>query len=290
MRIKHGDVELDVEVLGTGTPMLLVMGIAAQRIFWPNEFLQQLVDRGFQVITFDNRDVGGSTYLKAAGTPKLGSIIARRLLGARIEAPYTLSDMAGDAIAVLDHLGIPRAHIVGASMGGMIAQHIAIEHPDRVLSLTGIMTHGGDIASLLSHPRALRVFLGRRAQSREEYGQQIVDVYRTNAGRGYVFDEAGMRDLAGRAYDRGFNAAAFPRQLAAILASGSRYGRVERISARTLLVHGSDDPLVRPVGGRKLAAAIPGARFELIEGMGYDLPRPTWLKITSLIADHASAT
>ncbi len=268
-------IELEYEVLGQGEPLLLIMGLGAQMILWADGFVDALVRRGFQVIRFDNRDIGLSTWVKTrVGDPR--KLMARRLLGLSVPAPYTLRDMAADAVGLLDHLGVARAHVVGASMGGMIAQTMAIESPARVASLTSIMSSTGARRHLISKPRALGALLRPRPNDRAEAIEGAVAFFRACGGTTHAPDWDWLRETSGRSYDRAFHPAGFVRQLAAILASGSRRDALARVTAPTTVIHGTADPLVLPAAGVGTAQAIPGARFVPVAGMGHDLPSSTW--------------
>jgi pimeloyl-ACP methyl ester carboxylesterase len=284
-----GDIELEYEELGSGEPLVLIMGIGAQMIYWPDELVEGLAERGFRVIRFDNRDVGLSTKLDGQRVGDMREALARYAFGLPIEAPYTLSDMARDVTGLLDALGLESAHVVGASMGGMIAQTFAIEHPERLRSLTSIMSHTGDRRFMLAaRPRAARVLLAKAPRSREEAMDRAEAFYRVVGGRGFPLDVAGVRDRSGRAYDRCFYPQGFLRQFFAILASGSRSSALRGVTAPTLVLHGSDDPLILPWGGRATAQAVPGATFHLVRGMGHDLPRGAWPQMINGIANTAA--
>jgi len=281
-----GDVDIAYETFGDPSKpaLLLVMGLATQMIAWQDDFCAQLADRGFHVIRFDNRDVGRSSAMRDIRVPTLRQLALR----SKKAAGYTLEDMAGDAVGLLDHLGIERAHVVGASMGGMIAQTIAIEHPDRVLSLCSIMSNTG--ARWTGQPKlaTYRVVLGTPPQDRDRFIDHVVKMYRVIGSPGFDRNEDDLRDVAARSYDRGRNPAGSGRQLAAIIASGDRTERLRTISVPTVVIHGTKDRLVSPSGGRATAKAIPGARLVTIEGMGHDLPRGTWPRIIGAIAENAA--
>ena len=268
-------------------PMLLIMGLGAQMILWRDAFCEQLAARGYRVIRFDNRDIGQSTWLDDRATPNLLAVMSAALAHQPIDAPYRLSDMAADAAGLLDALGIARAHVVGASMGGMIAQTLAIEHPTRVRSMTSIMSTTGNPDLPPPSPTATAVLMtppsGRAAAI--EHG---VNVYRTIGSPGFEFDEAEARTLAARSFDRGFNPAGVLRQLVAIIASGSRVAALRQLSVPALVVHGTEDPLVPFAAGRDTAGAIPGAQFLAIEGMGHDMPRPLWPRLIDAICALAA--
>ena len=264
--------------------MLLVMGLGMQMLAWDDAFCELLVAEGFQVIRFDNRDVGLSS--KTGG--KRVNLTAG-MLGFTGSATYTLDDMAADAVGLLDELGLERAHFVGASMGAMISQQAAAHHPDRVLSLTSIMAGSGRRAlGTLPRPDVLRRLLRAPATNREAFIDEMVEMFGRIGSPGYPGDEAVLRDRIGRSYDRSFHPEGTARQLMAILASGDRRRDLARIKAPTLVIHGAADRLVPPAAGRDVAAAVPGARLELIEGMGHDLPPQLWPRLVGLIAEHAA--
>lgn len=281
-------IELCWDERGDGPPVLLVMGIGAQMIYWPEGFCDQLAEEGFRVIRFDNRDVGASSRLHHLGVPPLGRTLLGALGGARIRAPYSLEDMADDTAQLLDALDIEAAHVVGCSMGGMIAQTLAFTHPHRVRSLVSMMSTTGRRAALMSEPRALRALLSPAARTREAAIENAVALFRVIRSTGFEFDEASVRERAGLAWDRGYDPRGFLRQLAAIAATGDRTARLRFVRAKTLVLHGSVDPLIRPLGGRLTAEAIPGARLEIVEGMGHDLPKGAWPRLVRAIATHAA--
>ncbi|SNR91713.1 Pimeloyl-ACP methyl ester carboxylesterase [Geodermatophilus saharensis] len=276
-----GDVELAYETFGSpeDTPLLLVMGLATQMIGWPDEFCRMLADRGLYVIRFDNRDIGLSTHLDAAGAPDVLAVMG----GDHSRVAYRLPDMAEDTAGLLDALGLGSAHVVGASMGGMIAQALAIAHPEKVRSLTSIMSTTGDPAVGAPAEAALGVLLAPPATDRESAVQRAVDTYRVIGSPGFEFDESGLRERAGLSFDRAYNPAGVARQLAAILASPDRTADLARVAVPTLVVHGAQDALVNVSGGRATAAAIPGAELVVVEGMGHDLPREVWPQLVDRI-------
>ncbi|MFN2426754.1 MAG: alpha/beta fold hydrolase [Candidatus Binatia bacterium] len=282
-RVAANGVEIEYETFGEvgKAPLLLIMGLGAQMILWEDDFCRELAARGFHVTRFDNRDVGGSTCMTDMGVPDVGAIVMASMTGGKVEAPYTLSDMAADVVALMDALGIPSAHVVGASMGGMIAQTLAIEHPLRVRSLTSIMSTTGDPALPQATPEALGVLL-----------MPAVDGRDANIERGVSVATGTMRmlpgDIASRAYDRGFHPDGVARQIAAIFASGNRKQRLSAVRVPTLVIHGKEDCLVPHEGGVDTAEAIPGAKLVTIDGMGHDLPRGTWPRILDEICELAA--
>ena len=283
---KVGDVELCYEPFGDPDrpTVLLVMGLGTQMIAWHADFCGELADRGFYVIRYDNRDVGRSTHLSDRPTPRV-----RELMTRRIRRPaYLLKDMAADGIGLLEELGIESAHVVGASMGGMIAQTMAAEHPDRVRSLVSIMSSTGSRWSGQPAPRILPVFLQKPASGKEAYVERIVKLFALVGSPGFERDDDELRELASTSWDRGVDPAGLNRQLGAIIASGHRGQDLKRIRVPTLVIHGKSDRLIRPSGGRATARAIPGARIDLIDGMGHDLPRGVWPRILDGIEQNAA--
>jgi pimeloyl-ACP methyl ester carboxylesterase len=283
---KVGDVELCYETFGdpADPAVLLIMGLGTQMIGWPEEFCAELVERGFYVIRYDNRDVGRSTHFDSVPPPTLWQLLLRRPK----HVAYTLADLADDGVGVLDHLDIEAAHVVGASMGGMVTQVLAARRPERVLSLVSIMSSTGSRWSGQPAMRVFPYFLRRPAAGREAFVERIVKLFRVVGSPGFERDEQALREMAELSFERGDDAAGTGRQLAAILASGNRVADLRRIKAPTVVIHGTADRLVRPSGGRATARAIPGARLMLIEGMGHDLPRGAWPQIIGAIAENAA--
>jgi pimeloyl-ACP methyl ester carboxylesterase len=279
-------IELCFQEMGDpgGEPLLLVMGLATQMLAWDEGFCGLLVERGFRVIRFDNRDIGRSTKITSAGVPRRLDMMS----GRRASAPYLLRDMAADTVGLMDHLGIESAHIVGASMGGMIVQTMAIEQAERVRSMVSIMSNTGSRWTGLPSRKAMAVLLGRPPRGRDAAVERAVKTFKVIGSPGYPFDEERVRRVAGRSYDRGHSAAGVLRQLHAITASGDRTGALRGVRAPTTVIHGTGDPLVRPAGGRATARAIPHARLKLIEGMGHDLPRQLWPVFAEEIATTAA--
>jgi pimeloyl-ACP methyl ester carboxylesterase len=276
---RNGAVEIAYEVEGPddGEPLLLIMGLGLQMLFWPDSFRRLLVERGFRVARFDNRDVGRSTHLTSLGTPSPLVFLTRRWPG------YRLADMADDAVAVLDALGWPSAHVVGVSLGGMIAQTLAGRHPDRVRTLTSLSstpaTHIGR-----PHPRTWPILLTRPAHDPAVAARRLVEVFRTIGSPGYPLDEAGVRDAAAAGFDRAHDPDGVRRQLAAILSAPDRRPLLRGLRLPALVVHGAADPLIRLTAGRATARAIPGARLVVFPGMGHDLPAALQPEIADEIA------
>jgi pimeloyl-ACP methyl ester carboxylesterase len=262
-------------------PVLLVMGLATQMLGWPDGFCSALVARGLSVIRFDNRDVGLSTHLHDARVPDLNAALS----GDSSSAAYTLSEMAGDSVGLLDALELDSVHIVGASMGGMIAQTIAIEYPERARSLTSIMSTTGDQSVGQATQEALGVLLSAPAQNRQEAVERTVSVFRVIGSPGFELDEAELRERAGLAYDRADDPLGVARQLLAIIASGDRTASLRSLELPTLVIHGAADPLVDQSGGRATAEAVANAELVLVDGMGHDLPQALWPEITARIGE-----
>jgi len=281
-------IELEYESFGEGEPLVLVMGLGAQLVHWPDGFCAELVGRGFRVIRYDNRDIGLSSKMKGR-VPDLRLLMGKRMLNQKFDTPYSLLDMADDAAGLLDALGLASAHIAGVSMGGMIAQTLAITHPQRVRSLTSIMAGTGRRRYLLAKPRALGQLLRPGPKNRDEAIAGEVNMVRVVGGvRAHAADLDLLRDIAERAYDRCYHPGGFLRHLAAILAAPDRGPALHYVRVPTTVVHGSVDPLILPFAGRATAAAIPGARFRLIEDMGHDIPPSTWRPIADEIGSVAA--
>jgi pimeloyl-ACP methyl ester carboxylesterase len=281
-----GDVELCYETFGNPADpaLLLIMGLGTQMIGWHEDFCRALVERGFFVIRYDNRDSGRSTHFDSVRPPTPGQLVRRRIR----RPAYTLTDMAGDAAGLLDALGIDAAHVVGASMGGMIAQTLAAQHPERVLSLTSIMSNTGSRRSGQAALRLWPYFLRRPKAGKEAFVERIVQVFHLIGSPGFPRDDPWLREMASLSFDRGADAASTARQLGGIVASGNRTPSLRRITAPTLVVHGTADHLVKPSGGRATARAIPGARLLMVQGMGHDLPRGAWPRIIDGIVENAA--
>jgi pimeloyl-ACP methyl ester carboxylesterase len=282
-RAQVGDLEIAYETFGDAgdPPVLLVMGLATQMIGWPDDFCRALADRGLHVIRFDNRDIGLSTHLHDAGAPNILAVFG----GDTSSVAYPLTDLADDTVGLLDVLGIDSAHLVGASMGGMIAQLVTIRNPERVRSLTSIRSTTGNPTVGAPAEAAMGVLLAPPATDRESAVQRAIDTYRVIGSPGFEFDESGLRDRAGLSFDRAYDPAGAARQLAAILTTHDRTADLANVSVPTLVIHGSHDTLVDVSGGRATAAAVPDCDLLVVDGMGHDLPRATWPEIVGRIGE-----
>lgn len=283
-RVLANGIDIEYESFGDpkAIPLLLVMGLGAQMLSWDEAFCEQLAARGFHVIRFDNRDSGLSTKMDGAGDADLMSALA-----GNPQPAYALEDLADDAVRLLDALNIKAAHVVGASMGGFIAQLIAINHPDHVLSLTSIMSGPGGRDQVAPRPEGAEVLTRLPPDTRAGRIDHDVWIRRVLTGPGNPFDEAYEVDRASRAIDRSYHPAGTGRQLVAILAARSRLERLRKLDKPTLVVHGVDDPLVPAENGRLVAAAVPGARLLEFEGMGHNMPQRLWPQIVDAIVETA---
>jgi pimeloyl-ACP methyl ester carboxylesterase len=284
-------IDICYEIFGdpNAEPMLLIMGLGAQMIHWDDDFCRQLAARGFRVIRFDNRDIGKSSKLSGGKRLTPLELLKMRFLKIPVAAPYKIRDMAEDVVGLMDALHVKSAHLVGASMGGMIAQEVAILFPQRVRSLTSIMSTTGDPKVPPPSREASALLMAPPPASKEEYFERFAQTWKVLRVGSFPEDEALDRSRAERTYERGLNPAGVGRQLRAILASGSRKERLASVKVPTLVIHGTVDPLVRPEGGKFTAAAIPGAKLLMIEGMGHALPIPMWPQIIDAIDKHAHA-
>ncbi|KQZ63678.1 alpha/beta hydrolase [Sphingopyxis sp. Root1497] len=268
--------------------ILLVMGLGGQLTLWPDEFVDALNAHGFRTIRYDNRDVGLSTRFEAAGVPNLKWMFVKAALRLPVRPAYTLADMAADGVALLDHLGVAQAHIVGASMGGMISQHIAARYPDRTLSLTSIMSTTGNPRLPRANKDAMAVLANRPMSGDPE----AMIAYSVRAARvigspAYPAAEERLQRRVRGDFERGWYPQGVARQMAAIVADGDRRAMLKTITAPTLVIHGEADPLVPLAGGKDTAASIPGARLMTIPGMGHDLPLALVDTLADAIASHA---
>jgi pimeloyl-ACP methyl ester carboxylesterase len=281
-------IEIEYDTFGNSSsrPLLLIIGLGAQMIMWDEEFCEQLAADGHFVVRFDNRDVGLSTKFDKAGIPNVMEAMSAVMQGEKIDAPYTLNDMADDAVGLLDALGIDKAHICGRSMGGMIAQIMAIRHPERVVSLISIFSSTGDPNLPRAKPEVMQLLLVPRPEEREANIEFGVKMWQAFSGSGFLFDEDGTRRKVAQVYDRCFHPQGAARQLVAVMASGDRTGALKSVIAPTLVMHGSDDPLVPVECGEATAKAVPGASLAIIEGMGHTFPVGAWPQIIAAIVAH----
>ena len=278
-------IRLCYETFGTRSdpPLVLIMGLAAQMVVWDDDFCRELAARRRYVIRFDNRDIGLSTHFKQTRTPSMLAVLGAQLARRKSQALYTLRDMADDTVGLLDALGIESAHMVGVSMGGAIAQEIAIHHRSRIRTLCSMMSSSGDPNVPPPTLGALGVLLSRPASSREAYLDSYVKRWHILAGDHFPFDAERTRSQGARGYDRGIDAGGVARQMMAIIASGSRKKALRELDIPTLIIHGTNDPLMRFKAAIDLRNTIPGAKLLAIEGMGHTLPRPAWPRILDAI-------
>ncbi|HUF32746.1 MAG TPA: alpha/beta hydrolase [Acidimicrobiales bacterium] len=282
-------IELEYETFGdaAGDPLLLVMGLGAQMVAWDAAFCQRFADEGFFVVRYDNRDVGRSTKIESDEPLDVPGALVAAFTGGEVKAPYLVQDMADDAFGLLDALGIGSAHVVGASMGGMIVQAMAISRPERLRSVTSIMSTTGDPAVGGASEEAMALLVRPPAQSREQYLEATVAAEQLLNGPTIPFDAERSRRRAEVQWDRGYYPVGVGRQLIAILASGDRTEGLGSVAVPFLVIHGDADPLVGYTGGEATAKAVPGAELMTIEGMGHNLPVPAWDEIVPAVIAHA---
>lgn len=292
MQVSANGVRIEVDVRGpeAGEPLLMIMGLGMQLIAWHEDFVQMLVDRGFRVIRFDNRDIGLSENFDHLGLPNLGIEALKHAVGFPVRSPYTLSDMAHDTAGLLDVLGIKQAHVCGASMGGMVAQQLALKHPKRVKSLTLMMTTSGSRrlpgpslkvrGAMLSSPDDPKDF--------DSIVAHYVGIYKLIGSPGYPAGDEWLTKRLSMSVRRSYRPRGTARQLTAIAADGDRSAMLPQINVPTQVLHGLQDPLVPVQAGRQLASIIPGAKMDLIEGMGHDLPMVLWPRFAAGISSAAS--
>jgi pimeloyl-ACP methyl ester carboxylesterase len=269
-----------------GPPLLMIMGLASQHVHWPPEMIQGFADRGFRVVSYDNRDVGLSTHLDTR--VDVVALLAARGAGEAVGVPYLVADMADDAAGLLDHLGIDAAHVMGVSMGGMIAQALAIEHPERVRTLTSIMSTTGDPDVGAPTWDAMQMLLRPPSTTLEEAMDGAVAVSQVIGTPGMI-DEDRVRQRAAVAWERNYDPSGVARQLAGVLASAPRSPGLAQLDVPTLVIHGTADPLVNPSGGEPTAEVVPDAKLLLLEGMGHDLPAAHWPTLIDAVTTHALA-
>jgi len=281
-------IQIEYDTFGNSSfpALLLVAGNGAQMIFWEVEFCELLATTGYFVIRFDNRDAGLSTKFEEAGIPDFPAAIKAAMEGKPVESAYTLDDMADDAVGLINALGIEKAHICGVSMGGMIAQVISYRHPKHVLSLTSIMSTTGNPDLPHGKPDALAAVLAPAPEERGAYVEHNMNVWQMIWSPGFPFEEERARTFIEESYERSYYPQGTVRQNIALIANGDRRPLLSSIKVPTLVIHGSDDPLIPVEGGKDTARAIPGASLLIINGMGHDMPKGAWSKIINAISHH----
>lgn len=283
-RVPSNGIEIAYETFGTpgDPPVVLVMGLGTQMLAWPEPFCEDLAARGHHVVRFDNRDVGASTHLRHLSAPRLIGMVSKR------NTPYTLADMAADTLGLIDALDLGPVHLVGASLGGFIAQTVALSAPERLRSLTLIMTSTGSRrVGQASPPMMSRLLRRPPVSNAEEAADAMIETYTAIGSTGYPINTERLRAVAQKAYERGYDPAGYRRQLAAVMAQPNRTSALSRLSLPTLVMHGLADPLVAVSGGLALAETIPRARFVGFNGMGHDLPQALWGAFADEIHSHA---
>jgi len=288
-KVTANGIEIEYEIMGKpeDRPLILVMGLGGQLIGWHDGFCEKLVAGGHYVIRFDNRDVGLSTKMDSVGILDVMKLMEAVKTGEDVPVPYLLSDMASDTLALLNTLRVKQAHICGLSMGGMIAQTIGIEHPERVLSLISMESSTGEPGLPSGTPEATGMMFRSPPLNRERYIQHMGMVFRAFSGGSEKYDEKLEKDLSARSFDRSFYPFGFTRQFAAMLVSGGRKKALRNVAAATLVIHGSNDTLVPPAHGRDTVEAIPNAELMLVEGLGHGLSYPDlWDPIVAAVSEH----
>jgi pimeloyl-ACP methyl ester carboxylesterase len=288
-KVSANNIQIEYETFGnpSSPPLLLIIGLGGQAIYWDESFCRQLVDAGLYVIRFDNRDAGLSTKMDQAGTPDLMDVVGKLMSGQKVTPPYTIEDMAADAVGLLDGLGIEKAHICGMSMGGMIAQALAIGYPQRLLSLTSIYSTTGNPDLPRGKPEVMMLLLSPPPRDREPFIEFSLNLFKAVTGPGFGLDEKWVRNMVGLSYDRSFCPQGEVRQLVAIMTQGNRKAGLKGVKVPTLVIHGDADPLVPVEAGKDTAEAVPGAKLKIIEGMGHDLPHgELWAQIAKDIIAH----
>lgn len=283
--VESNNIEIYYETKGDpkGVPLLLIMGLGSQMVRWTEKFLSEFVSRGFYLILFDNRDVGLSTHIDEASLPNLAEIFQDVAVGNKPNVAYDLDDMADDTAGLLDALGLERVHVLGVSMGGMIAQALAIRHPQRLLSLTSVMSTTGNPAVPPGKPEVMEQLMKSGPSDRESVVARALDTDRMIGSQVFPFEEEAYRARAERAFDRHYDPVGVARQMAAIASHGSRCADLEKLSVPTLVIHGLDDPLVHVEGGRDTANCVPNARLLEIAGMAHDLPAPVHAEMADAV-------
>jgi pimeloyl-ACP methyl ester carboxylesterase len=289
MRTSANGIEIEYETFGdpSGDPLLLVMGLGAQLTLWHEDFCSLLADRGYYAIRYDNRDIGLSSHFDDFGAPNIPALMMSAAAGEELNVAYTLSDMAADGAALLDALSIERAHVMGASMGGMIAQLIAIDHASRVKSLVSVMSTVGGPNAPQAKPEVMARLMMPPASNREAQIEQTLETSRIISSPGFKFDEDEKRRRVARDYDRAYRPVGTARHLAAVVSSPGRAEALASVAAPTLVIHGDADALVVPENGRLTAEAIPGSELLMVEGMGHDIPSEIFGPITDAIDANA---
>jgi pimeloyl-ACP methyl ester carboxylesterase len=288
-KVRVNGIEIVYDTFGdtSASPLLLIMGLGEQMVTWDEEFCKILATQGYWVIRFDNRDVGLSTRFEEAGVPNILALMQALAQGEAVQVPYTLRDMADDAVGLLDALEIEAAHVVGISMGGMIAQEMAIHYPERVRTLTSMLSSTGHADLPSPKPEVQMLLITPPPRDREGYLAHALETWRLLSGPGFSIDEDRIKERAGLSFDRGLSPTGTTRQLAAILASGSRREALRSVRIPTLVIHGDADPLVPVECGKDTANAIPAAKWMMIEGMGHELPVAVAPQIIQAIVGHA---
>lgn len=289
-QIKANGIKIEYETFGE-TPypvVLLIAGLGAQLTYWQKEFCIKLAEQGYYVIRFDNRDTGLSTKIEGMAAPELMEKISGFFMGSKSSVPYGFEDMADDAIGLLDALDINKAHVIGKSMGGYIAQTLCIKHPDRILSLTSIFSHTGDLKSFQPTQEVLEIMLTPAPEDREGFINHLVNFFKITYGTGKPFDEEFHKNLVGESFDRCSYREGIMRHYLAILSQKNRTKDLENINFPALIIHGDADPLVPLVGGQATADAIPDSKLKIIKGMGHVMPNleTYWFEILDEIKQH----
>ncbi len=287
-RAHANGIEIEYEEYGNSSDpvVLMIAGIGVQLVGWDVEFIGMLAGRGYRVVIFDNRDAGLSTGF-ADACPSPGLLLMRALGGAQADPPYTLSDIADDSAALLEAIGIGSAHVLGVSLGGMIAQLMAVRHPDRVRSLMSIMASPSIPEP---NPELLKFLITPTREGRDAAVNRAVESARAFSGGRFEVDAERMRERAGESYDRNPDRSGATRQMLAIFCDGSRRDRLREVTAPTLVIHGDSDPLVNLEAGRETASLIPGARLHIVRGMGHELPVDAWSELLEVVVEHADAS
>ena len=291
-QVRANGIQIEYDTFGDRSrrPLLLVMGLGAQMIAWRSEFCEQLADAGHFVVRFDNRDVGLSSKLDAAGRPDIATVMTQLAAGKAIRAPYSLDDMADDAFGLLDCLDLQRAHVCGASMGGMIVQAMAIKRPERIASLTSIMSSTGNRELPPSKPEAAAALLSPAGTDRDSVVERSVRVAGIIGSPAYPGDPEEIKKRALEAFERAFYPVGFARQMVAAASHGNRKPALQNLNIPALVIHGGADPLVTVEGGIDTHEALRGSKLMVIDGMGHDLPRQVWPQIVTGITQLTSAS